>query len=152
MMKFIIDELKQNILSIFWSKIILCRRFIQVTRIDCFINYFECIIAKVVFLIIFMTLAPRGAVRLYLTVNAMVVCSIDLGKWLYLTYFYMEASRGAAAQSVTVKPTGCGFDPHSRGWNIYLNFIGVDAKRGVEFCHSTRNASVIRLKVGNGVS
>ena len=25
-----------------------------------------------------------------------------------------EASRGAAAQSVTVKPTGCGFDPHSR--------------------------------------
>ena len=25
-----------------------------------------------------------------------------------------EASRGAAAGSVTVKPTGCGFDPHSR--------------------------------------
>ena len=25
-----------------------------------------------------------------------------------------EASRGAAARSVTVKPTGCGFDPHSR--------------------------------------
>ena len=25
-----------------------------------------------------------------------------------------EASRGAAAQSVTVKPSGCGFDPHSR--------------------------------------
>ena len=25
-----------------------------------------------------------------------------------------EASRGAAAQSVTVKPTGCGFDPQSR--------------------------------------
>ena len=22
---------------------------------------------------------------------------------------------------MTVKPTGCGFDPHSRRWNIYLN-------------------------------
>ena len=32
-----------------------------------------------------------------------------------------EASRGAAAGGVTVKPTGCGFDPHSRRWNIYLN-------------------------------
>ena len=25
-----------------------------------------------------------------------------------------EASRGVAAQNVTVKPTGCGFDPHLR--------------------------------------
>ena len=24
-------------------------------------------------------------------------------------------------RGVTVKPTGCGFDPHSRRWNIYLN-------------------------------
>ena len=31
-----------------------------------------------------------------------------------------ETSRGAAARSVTVKPTGCGFDPHSRRRNIYL--------------------------------
>ena len=29
---------------------------------------------------------------------------------------------------------------------------GVEAKRGIEFCHSTRNASRIRQKVGNGVS
>ena len=28
---------------------------------------------------------------------------------------------------------------------------GVEAKCGVEFCHSTRNASIIRQKVGNGV-
>ena len=28
----------------------------------------------------------------------------------------------------------------------------VEDKRGVEFCHSTRNASRIRQKVGNGVS
>ena len=33
----------------------------------------------------------------------------------------LEASRDAVARSVTVKPTGCGFDPHSRRWNIYLN-------------------------------
>ena len=32
-----------------------------------------------------------------------------------------EASRGAAARSVTVKPTGCGFDPYSRRCNIYIN-------------------------------
>ena len=33
----------------------------------------------------------------------------------------LEASRGAAARSVTIKSTGCGFGPHSRRWNIYLN-------------------------------
>ena len=33
----------------------------------------------------------------------------------------IEASLGSAARSVTVKPTGCGFDPHWRRWNIYLN-------------------------------
>ena len=27
---------------------------------------------------------------------------------------FLEASRGVGAQSVSVKPTGCGFDPHSR--------------------------------------
>ena len=27
---------------------------------------------------------------------------------------FSEASCGAAARGVTVKPTGCGFDPHSR--------------------------------------
>ena len=26
----------------------------------------------------------------------------------------IEAGRGAAARGVTAKPTGCGFDPHSR--------------------------------------
>ena len=29
---------------------------------------------------------------------------------------------------------------------------GVQVKRGVEFCHSTRNVSIIRQKVGNRVS
>ena len=40
-----------------------------------------------------------------------VVCIIGL----------FEAGRGAAARGVTAKPTGCGFDSHSRRWNIYLN-------------------------------
>ena len=31
-----------------------------------------------------------------------------------ITNEILEASRGAEAQSVTVKPTGCWFDPHSR--------------------------------------
>ena len=33
-----------------------------------------------------------------------------------------ESSRGAEAQSVTAKWTGCGFDSHWRKLNIYLNF------------------------------
>ena len=32
-----------------------------------------------------------------------------------------EINCGAEAQSVTVKPTGCGFDLHSRRGNIYSN-------------------------------
>ena len=41
---------------------------------------------------------------------------------IFLTqYGKYEAGRGAAARGVTAKPTGCGFDPHSRRWNIYLN-------------------------------
>ena len=60
----------------------------------------------------------------------------------------------AGAQIVTVKPTGCGFDPYSRRLKYLLKFIfpflrsGVEAKRSVEFCHSTRNASRIRQKWG----
>ena len=39
--------------------------------------------------------------------------------WFPLSFL---ASHGAAAQSMTVKPTGCGFDPHSRRWNIYIHW------------------------------
>ena len=65
----------------------------------------------------------------------------------YTTMYYtFKANRGAEAQSVTAKSIGCGFDPHSRRWNIYLNlyfyFFGVEAKRGVEFRHSILNASI----------
>ena len=62
-----------------------------------------------------------------------------------------ESSRGAAARGVTVKPT-------LEEMKYLLKFIfpflrsGVEVKRGVEFCHSTRNDSRIRQKVGNEVS
>ena len=80
----------------------------------------------------------------------------DLFYYIFFYYFIYitEASRGPTAQGVTVKPTVlcCGFDPHSRRLNIYLNLYfhfsgvhcsGVEAKRGVEFCHSTCNTSII---------
>ena len=45
--------------------------------------------------------------------------------FVMLLYFKCKARKpscGAGAQSVTVKSTGCGFDPNSRRWNIYLHF------------------------------
>ena len=40
--------------------------------------------------------------------------------WLIdLIWFESEASRGVAVRGVTVKPTDCGFDPHSRRWNFF---------------------------------
>ena len=41
-------------------------------------------------------------------------CTISVLSNLISLYFIIEANCGAGAQSVTVKPTGCGFDPHSR--------------------------------------
>ena len=58
-----------------------------------------------------------------------------------------EASRGAEAQSVTVKPTGLGVRSPLEEMKYLLKFIftflrsGVEVKHGVEFCHLTRNAS-----------
>ena len=45
--------------------------------------------------------------------------------WVFTFYIVFsvsvfETSRGAAARIVTVKSTGCEFDPHSRRRNIYL--------------------------------
>ena len=77
-----------------------------------------------------------------------VIVMIQYLNILFSLFCCIEASRSAKAQSMTVKSTGCGFHPHSR--NIFLR-SGVEAKRGVEFRHSTRNASRIRRKVGNDV-
>ena len=77
----------------------------------------------------------------------------------YSCKYIFEASRDTTgAQSVTVNATACGFDPHSRKLNIYLNlyfhFFALVSKQkcGVDFCHLTRNPSKIRRKVGNRVS
>ena len=43
----------------------------------------------------------------------MIACIFIIDKCINYN-FILEASRGAAARGVTVKPTGCGFDPHSR--------------------------------------
>ena len=46
-------------------------------------------------------------------------CSVFLSyifvgvRFMKIQKYGKEASRGAGAQSVTVKSTGCGFDPHS---------------------------------------
>ena len=55
----------------------------------------------------------------------------------------LEVSRGAAAQSVTVKPTGCGSSLQQMKYLLKFIFLrsGVEAKRGVEFCLSIRNTS-----------
>ena len=68
-------------------------------------------------------------------------------KSLLLNNFFIEATRGTGAQSVTVTVKG----------NIYLfifSFLhsSVETKPSVEFRHSTRNASRTRRKMGNGVS
>ena len=71
-------------------------------------------------------------------------------KKLKHTYHFktIEASRISAGRSVTVKPTGCRFDPHFDEMKYLLKFqflrSGVEVKRDFEFCHSTRNASRIR--------
>ena len=61
-------------------------------------------------------------VKLDATFPTLATLKICLGYLKYVVYIkysslyviYIEASRDAGAQSVTVKPTGCGFDPHSR--------------------------------------
>ena len=55
---------------------------------------------------------------------AFTSCTTALELIISYTYIYIinsttkfkiqETSRPAAARGVTVKPTGCGFDPHSR--------------------------------------
>ena len=47
--------------------------------------------------------------------NVFQAASTYIYVYIYLYYIILvEASRGAEAQSVTVKSAGCGFDPHSR--------------------------------------
>ena len=50
--------------------------------------------------------------RLFLFLKTTVDGIILIRKVFLSIIFFNEASRGAGAQSVTVKPTGCRFDPH----------------------------------------
>ena len=54
-----------------------------------------------------------------------------------------EASRGTGAQSETVKPTGCGFDP-TRGDTIYLNlyfhFFALVSRTSTALSFATQHA------------
>ena len=60
------------------------------------------------------------------------------------SFYIFEASCGAGAQSVTIKPTGCGFDPHSRRWNIYLNlyfhFFPLVSRQSAALSSATQHA------------
>ena len=57
---------------------------------------------------------------------------------------FFKASRGAVPQSVTLKPTGCGFDPRSRRWNIYLNlyfrFFALVSRTSAALSSATQHA------------
>ena len=59
------------------------------------------------------------------------------------------ASRGAGAQSVTVKPTGCGFDPHSRRCNIYLilyfHYFALVSMQSAALSSATQHAMPVEL-------
>ena len=59
----------------------------------------------------------------------------------YIVRYLTEASRGAGAQSVTAKLTGCGVDLEEMKYILKFIFLfrrsGVEAKHGVELCHST---------------
>ena len=53
---------------------------------------------------------------------ALSFSSLRNEKLLYNS-IHPEASRGTGTQSVTVKSAGCGSDPNSVIWNIYLNLL-----------------------------
>ena len=63
-----------------------------------------------------------GSAKLELRSTCKLSIFLALTVW-YLRFINLsvEASRGAGEQRVTVKSTGCGFDPHSMRWIIYLH-------------------------------
>ena len=79
---------------------------------------------------------------------------IGLVQWstdYWLKYIFQrlenEGSRGAAVRSVTVKPTCCGFDPHSRKLNIYLNlcflFFALVSRLSATLSSATQHAMCV---------
>ena len=60
-------------------------------------------------------------VKVYLSIYLFMYLYVCRNIIIHIYNEIKEARRGVDAQSVVVKSTGCGFDPHSRKWNIYLN-------------------------------
>ena len=72
----------------------------------------------------------------------------------HLACLLIEASRGAGAQGVTVKLTVCGFDPHSRRCNIYLNlyfyFFALVSRTSAALSSATQHATCLQNSAESG--
>ena len=68
-------------------------------------------------------------------------CNQFCNYYVLLHYYSLEASRGAGAQNVTVKLTGCGF---SRKWNSYLHkyfhFFALVSRQSAALSSATQHA------------
>ena len=76
--------------------------------------------------------------------------------YIFTCLIPIEASRGAGAQNVTVKATACGFDHHSRKWNIYLTlyfrFFALVTRQSAAVSSATQHVMPPEFAgVGNGV-
>ena len=70
---------------------------------------------------------------------------MKLSNLIIFSFIYIfPASCGARAQSVTVNVTGCGFEPRSGKWNIYLNlcfhFFTLLSKQSAASSSATQHA------------
>ena len=87
------------------------------------------------------------------SMDRIIINNVNINKLYYhiisISTYFDEASRGAGAQSMIHSPL------EEMKYLLKFSFpflrSGVEAKSGVKFCHSTRNASRIRQKM-NGVS
>ena len=85
------------------------------------------------------------AAFIYIIIQIHVLNCYTSLKFQYFEFLILfEASRGAAARDVTVKPTACGFDLHSRRWNIYLNlyfhFFGLVSRLSAALSSATQHS------------
>ena len=108
------------------------------------------------FLFISFSNMPENIIKIQ--TSAVCTCRLVLNMYRFkLAIGYFKASCGTREQSVTVNRLVVGSIPLEE-MKYLLKFIfpflrsGVEAKCGVEFCHSTRYASRIWQKVGKGLS
>ena len=88
----------------------------------------------IIIIVTFLTLGISGV---------MILVTFFLLRWKDLLT-NKEANRGAGDCSVTAIPTGCGLDPHSRRWNIYLNlyfhFFALVSRQSAALSSATQHA------------